>query len=286
VSGQDNHRNIYVMNTDGTNIRQLTHDFNKNPQDLVENPTATNLTAINITALKDKGYWKLYNYIDVRYNEKPSFSPDGKRLIFSHSEAILEEGNQERPSLWDVYEVEIESGKIRKLTEYAFGTISAPFYLSDGKRFLFSTDVRTWESGISAKNINSYVRKYGHNGIFIMDGINNDLRPAFENGKQSDEPRVGGDDVIIFQSELNGRDKTLWSGRSVDHGMSIDHATFIYKSGKIKRLFDKSTRYAKLFQDGSHIYFSTSMARSSVEIFNLDGTGQTVIKIPLEQLEN
>jgi len=256
------------MNADGTNVHQLTHDYNDQPVGVVEDP------------------------VPMKYNEKPSFSPDGKRIIFVRSavKRRFTPSNRARyPSCWDVYEIEFNTGKERKLTNYGFLYLSPPYYLADGKRFIFSADL--WassrakaESFITRKVSDAYEDKYNLNYIFIMDGINNELRPAFENGRQSDEPRVGGDDIIIFQSKLDYRDRTLWSGRTPDAGFTPLYATFVYKFGKIHRLVDKPTRYATLSQDGSRVLYA--IQGFSIEIINVDGTRQAMISIPWEQMKS
>ena len=266
VSGQDDHRNIYIMNADGTNVRQLTHDYNEKPQKISE------------------------RFIAMIFNEMPSFSPDGKKIIFVRSavkrtylKSTVERPADIRPSRWDIYEIEIATGKERRLTNYGFPHISRPFYMADGKRFIFSAKIYSandYETVLNTDEINVYGRKYHKNLIFIMDGKNNELIPAFENGRQSEEPRVGNDDLIIFQSKLNERDKTLWSGRTVDLASSIQYAIFTYKSGKIKRLTDESTRYATLSQDGSRILLQIGWR---IKIINTDGSGQNIINIPREQ---
>jgi Tol biopolymer transport system component len=286
VSGQDNHRNLYIMNTDGTNVRQLTHDYNENPPDVIDNPAAANLTAVNITALKDNDYWARDNLHGMKHNEKPSFSPDGKKIIFVRSVAKHRyregKGDPMKPLLWDVYEIEIETCTECKLTAYAFNSIlSGPYYLSDGKRFVFSAGMWPWESGISHKDINYYERKYRENKIFIVDGTNNELRPAFTNGWYSDQPMVLPNDSILFRTRMNEKNNEVWTG---PHTMTRPwhFSPFVYREGIIKRISNEFIYALSISPDGSRFIYSSAFGLAIY--MNIDGTGQTQIRIPWEQI--
>jgi len=209
VSGHGTHRNIYVMNADGSNVRQLTHDYNENPQ-----PAGKDL-------------------ITMRFNGAPSFSPDGKRIIFKRSAVQRQKpkhlADPMEPSRWDIYEVEIATGRERRLTNFAFYGISEPFYLADGKRFIFSADFRTThgpETGLTEKFHDTYRRNYGNNTIFIMDGEKNVLKPAFVNGNESSAPRVSSNDTILFTSTKKSKSRISY----------FYNEPFIYRDGKIRQL--------------------------------------------------
>jgi dipeptidyl aminopeptidase/acylaminoacyl peptidase len=289
VSGQDNHRNIYVMNIDGTDLRQLTHDNNENPPDVIHNPSATNLSAMNIAALKGKGYWGRDNLMGVKYNEKPSFSPDGKRIIFVRSAARhryrVGSGDPMQPLLWDVYEIEIETIKERRLTDFAFYAIASPYYLSDGKRFVFSADVRARESGINDEYINDYEKKYKYNTIFILDGVNNELRPAFVSGGfQSSDPKVSYDNIIIFKSRINEVGGKVWTGEGQSIAGSYWHfSPFIYRDGCIKRLLTDAIDLYTISQNGSKALLKM---HNKLLLINADGTGLTEIEFPWKPVKN
>jgi dipeptidyl aminopeptidase/acylaminoacyl peptidase len=224
VSGQDHHRNIYMMNSDGTNVRQITRNYNENPKNLGNG---------------------LYEMI---HNEKPSFSPDGKRIIFVRSATKpinpIYPGGPLDASRWDIFELEIATGKERKLTNYAFYRISPPQYLVDGKRFIFSAQIwagspmQETESGVSEAT--AYEHAYNFNTILVMDGENNELKSILKNGWRSNEPRVMSGDVILFQSKVNEKNNKLWTGQGVAiSGTSSCYSPFIYKKGF---LIDNITR--------------------------------------------
>jgi len=261
VSGRGDDCNIYIMDADGSNVRQLTHDYNVNP------------------VRKDED-------VVIRRNATPSFSPDGKRIIFIRSSIRRQRAlplKGEMLSHWDVYEMDIETGKERRLTNYLFYLMSKPHYLSDGKRFIFSGSGAKNDSGVGPKNFEEYEKLYQNNEIFIMDGENNVLKPAFMNGRSSTEPHVSWNDTILFLSITNEMDGLPRNPYNYD--------LFIFKEGKIRRL-TKMQSY--IFQpsispDGSRAVFlgmkKPDEEGHSLWIVNTDGTGLTKINIPWEQLE-
>jgi Tol biopolymer transport system component len=261
VAGQDNHRNIFVMNADGSNVRQLTKDYNENP--------------------KDDGK----DVVAMRLNAAPSFSPDAKRVIFARSGVKRQKPKHFLdpllPSRWDIYEIEIETGKERRLTNYEFYRISQPFYHPDGKRFIFSAEmsivVSDLESGINRKAQDRYWDQYRWNTIFIMDGVNNELKPILKNGRYSGEPQIAREGAVVFRSEVNDMD-----GLSRLGGIYYD--LFVFSKGKTKRLVNERLSGLRftVSPDGNHVVFSYSMDPITVglSIINLDGTGQREIDIP------
>jgi Tol biopolymer transport system component len=261
VAGQDNHRNIFVMNADGSNVRQLTHDYNESPKEVGK------------------------DVVSMRLNDWPSFSPDGKRVIFVRSGVKRQKPKHFLdpllPSRWDIYEIEIETGKERRLTKYEFFQISRPFYLPDGKRFIFSAEMRInapdSESGINRKARDRYEDKYDFNAIFIMDGVNNELKPILKNGRHSDEPQIAREGAVVFRSEVNDMD-----GLSRLGGIYYD--LFVFSKGKTKRLVNERLSGLRftVSPDGNHVVFSYSMDPITIglSIINLDGTGQREIDIP------
>jgi len=268
VAGEDSHRNIFVMNADGSNVRQLTHDYNENPKEVGS------------------------NVVTMRLNASPSFSPDGKRIIFKRSGVKRQKpeqfGDPMLPSRWDIYEIEVETGKERRLTNYEFYLISQPFYLPDGKRFIFSSNLSInasqTESGVEEKARHKYWDKNKENTIFIMDGQNNALIPVLKKGRHSDEPRFVREGVIVFRSDVTDVDGVARTG-------TIYYDLFAYKNGRITRLLN--ARYRRIFNfsmspDG----LKTALLERTVDypyvelsVINIDGTGKREIRIPWRQLD-
>lgn len=266
VAGQDNHRNIFVMNADGSNVRQLTHDNNENPKEVGK------------------------DLIEIRFNDTPSFSSDGRRIIFKRSDTKrtkpLFYTDAMRPSRWDIYEIDIQTGKKQRLTNYAFHIISQPYYLSDGKRFIFSAYLQTipseQESGIDSRTRGKYWNKYKDNTIFIMDGKNNALTPVLQNGRHSDEPQIGSDDMIIFRSRVNEIDK-------MPPGGPFFYDLFVYKNGRISRLVNAPLQglHFSVSPDGTRAVLSYASYDSShveLSVIDFDDKKRIAIRIPWHQL--
>jgi len=105
------------MNVDGANVKQVTHSYNDEKKVA---PTRDFSPVYKINAL-------------------PTFSPDGRKIIFLRSGVLRERSmGGEMVSHWDVYEVELATGKERQLTDYRFYAISRPYYLPNDKGIIFS----------------------------------------------------------------------------------------------------------------------------------------------------
>jgi|GEM_PF-4670610 len=141
VSNKDGGRNVYVMNADCSDVRQLTFSTGNNRKDSKDN-------------------------LNIQTNEGPSFSPDGSRIIFKRSHAL---GRVTKaPIRWDVFEIDIKTGMESKLTNIASFLMSDPFYFSDGKRFVFHSDKAEEGAGVYiADNKSSTLNKISTGGWWI-----------------------------------------------------------------------------------------------------------------------
>ena len=140
------------------------------------------------------------------HKDAPSFSPDERRLIFMYAGRERESGKT-RFSNWDIYELDIETGKERPLTNFKFFLIGKPFYLPDGKRFVFSGEgPKRFLDRVGIDAYHAYQEKYQDNTIFVRSPESVELMPAFVNGKLSNSPRITRDGRIAYVSITNEMD--------------------------------------------------------------------------------
>jgi Tol biopolymer transport system component len=104
----------------------------------------------------------------------PSFSPDGRRLIYWKIDDVMQTPRQ-MFGLYDVYETDLETATERRLTGFtATGVFSGPKYWRDGKRFMFSArdflrlDASSQEVS-PQRAFPAYAKKFGSNFIIVLE---------------------------------------------------------------------------------------------------------------------
>jgi len=141
------HWQIAVMDPDGKNVRKIT----------------------NSTGLK------IY----------PSFSHSGRKIIFARADTIRTSGHTPAAD-YDVYEVDVETGRESRLTQFKFFEMSEPYYFPDDKTFIFWGDPPRAYPAIPNSDGNpdimNKVRKelrsrYQYNSIYVMQGNEKELKP-------------------------------------------------------------------------------------------------------------
>lgn len=204
------------------------------------------------------------------YKDFPSFSPDEKRLIFMQANRERESG-MTRFSDWDVYELDIESKVVRRLTNYEFFLIGRPSFMPDGKRFIFSGEAPfNFVGDDGQKGNRAYSSKYQGNTIFILGQENSELRPAFTNGSHSNGPRISRDGKrIAYVSRTNELDKLIGK---------YNYDIFIFENGRHRRITALKTYLSgmDMSADGSLIVFISDPERNNEnQLWLLDlSTGQ------------
>lgn len=176
--------------------------------------------------------------------EWPSFSHDGKKLIYAQANRLRLNGKTKFTD-WDIYEVELASGKERRLTNFCFFLISRPKYMPDNKLFVFSAEEPSCNFsgqnvlshyGKSDLNMNEVVQKgraqykkqYQDNTVYMQSVNENSLRPILINGESSFGGILTRDGKrIFFLSKTNQLDNLQ------DHFFHYD--IFSFENGKTNR---------------------------------------------------
>lgn len=247
--------NICVMDADGGNQQQLTHDYNDDAK-TTDTPTG-----------------KVQRVI---YNNYPSFSRDGKRIIFARASMKRQRirGYGEMYTAWDIFEIDLETKSIKQLTNYKFYEISRPFYLSDDKRFIFSGTSPAMPGLSAVKEMDlreNYKRQYQENNVFIMDGKNNELKPAFTYGRWASQPSVTKDDAILFLAMTNDMDGL--PPKPVNYDLFLKKGDVITR---VTRQMGGRVKNASISFDGKRILFAVYRQEeggSRTYMINSDGTG-------------
>ncbi len=105
---------------------------------------------------------------DIAQCASPSFSPDGKMVAF--------EGN--RGGIVDIFEVDLESGEIRNLTQDDFYDAN-PWYAADGRTILYNRRVgRSWK--IFSVDVSSPARK-----TQLTFGPSDDIQPSLSRDQKT-----------------------------------------------------------------------------------------------------
>jgi TolB protein len=69
------------------------------------------------------------------YAAVPSWAPDGKRIAFVRAE-------KGRPNVWNLWLLSLDTGAVRRLTQYAVGQTWAASWFPDGRRIAFTHETK------------------------------------------------------------------------------------------------------------------------------------------------
>lgn len=279
---------VYIMNADGTNRRQITKGvhalgaafFSPDGNKLAFLGRMNSNESFNLFTVNVDGTNLRQITTDQNVKGVPSFSPDGKKIIYKKSHLRRQRAlplKGEMDTAWDIYEYDLENGVERRLTNYNFYKAYNPRYMSDGKRFTFSAEGPVNSKGSGPKDFEEYEKKYQKNFIFIMDGINNELKPAFTYGDNSISCYHSNDDSLLFLSEIHGK-----------NDRKTTQELFLYKDGKIKRITNLNSYVVRgsLSPDNSIVNFTDLKNKEAKHwLINIDSTGLEEVLIPQDELK-
>jgi hypothetical protein len=229
VDGSEEEKNIFVMNADGNEKRQLTRSIDLGPIKVVDNFD--------------------YKRMHVKTHSCPSFDPDGKRVIFVRCTFLVKNKAESNLRNCDIYETDLNTGVERRLTNYNFDNVSCPHYLSDGKHFIFSGVMDMLKPEIAS----AYAAQYKGNIIFIMDDSAYELKPAIIHTSFSQRPSISFDDKITYIASIDGDDRYYTK------------EVFIKVDNEIKQLTDTKSEIisVEISSDGKFIVFQEERIRDN-----------------------
>ena len=202
------------------------------------------------------------------FKEWPSFSHDGKKIIYAQANRKRESGKT-RHSDWDIYEMVIATGAERRLTDFCFFIVDRPQYLEDNERFVFSGEAPTCNfpshgnSGI--EGYNAYKKQYQGNTIFIRAGVETILKPILMNGPDSHGSALSRDGRIFFISRTNEMDGIKCCNYNFD--------LFVYGNGVINRITHLKTYlsgFAVSAKGDFIVYLSDIQRNNNNELWMMD----------------
>lgn len=147
----------------------------------------------------------------------PSFSHSGRKVIFARAGQIRTSGRWPA-SHYDVYEVDVETGRETRLSRFKFSEISPPYYFPDDRTFIFrgwfpfSYPAVTGSDGnyeVLGRIYRELESKYKGNSIYVMKGNEKELKPYIVYSDYSTRPLLSADgSVLIFEALWDGSDGT------------------------------------------------------------------------------
>lgn len=225
VSNRTGHKEIYISDYDGANVKQLTNEANisvapaisRDGRKLAYTGYQSGYADIYLIDLATGARNRIVKFPGT--NSGPAFSPDGGSIACS----VSRDGNPE------LYVVGVNGGGAKRLTR-SRGVDSSPSWSPDGREIVYSSD----EAG-SPRLFR--IGSGGGSGTPISTGFGFSTEPSWSpDGKKIAFTGRSGGFVIALTDLRSGANRTLGSGEDPAWGVNSRH--LIYSSGSAIMLLD------------------------------------------------
>jgi Tol biopolymer transport system component len=198
---------------------------------------------IAVMDVDGKNVRKITNTVGLKIY--PSFSHSGRKILFARADVIRKSGRTLAAD-YDVYEVDVETGRETRLTYFKFFQITEPYYFQDDKTFVFWGESPRAYPAIPDSDGNTAIMnkvrkelesKYKKNSIYVMQANAKELKPY----------------LVMPEYQKKFKDYVAVSESSRRPSLSADGSVLIFESTGYKQ--DGSAEGHQLYQysaDGNH----------------------------------
>jgi hypothetical protein len=149
------------------------------------------------------------------YKMAPNFSWSGKKVLFVQGE-MRKPGSKSLAAGFDAYEIDLESGNIRQLTNFKFFQMGRPSYLPGDERFVVPADAPGRIPGVNEKDIpalweaqRKFDKEYNNSWVYIFNArhVSQELKPLFGQLAWANSPVVDAQGNLYFQAQPSSKER-------------------------------------------------------------------------------
>ncbi len=187
------------------------------------------------------------------YKMSPNFSWSGKKVIFTQGE-MRAPGSKSIAAGLDAYEIDLESGHIRQLTDFRFFQLGRPSYLPGDEQFVVDANGPSKIPGVARGGNVEYWRnsekKYNDSQVYVFNAMagSQKLEPLFGQLIHASAPVVDAQGNLYFYAS-NGR--TLRHYQSMKDGVLRNYSDL--PPPNQFRGITLQPRYREVAPDGSRL---------------------------------